>query len=218
MAHSDLAGPAVSAASGTVRQLVVFLHGVGADGNDLIELAPVFAEMLPDADFLSPDAPFPYDMAPMGRQWFSLADRSPEALYAGVSGAAPLLDAYLDRELGARGLGPDRLALVGFSQGTMMALHVGLRRPAPAAILGYSGLLIAPEILPGDIRARPPVLLVHGEEDDVVPFAFQDLAVQALALVGITASRLSRPGLGHGIDEIGLEAGRRFVADAFAGS
>ncbi|HET7593957.1 MAG TPA: phospholipase, partial [Stellaceae bacterium] len=158
----SLSGPVRKPASGgKPRQLVVLLHGVGADGNDLIGLAPYWAPALPNAEFVSPDAPFPCDMAPYGRQWFSLQDRSPAAILGGVRAAAPILDAFLDEALAARGLEPSQLALVGFSQGTMMSLYVGPRREkALAGIVGYSGALIGADTLAQETRSRPPVLLV----------------------------------------------------------
>src|SRR5690242_18353856 len=142
-----LSGPSRKPASGGApRQLVILLHGLGADGNDLIGLAPYWAPLLPDAEFVAPDAPFPCDMAPFGRQWFSLQDRSPLAILAGVRAAAPILDVFIDEALKARNLDESRLALVGFSQGTMMSLYVGLRRAkALAGIVGFSGALLGPE-------------------------------------------------------------------------
>ena len=205
------------AGGGAPKQLVVLLHGLGADGNDLIGLAPYWAQVLPDAEFVSPDAPFPCDMAPYGRQWFSFQSRAPEHVLAGVRAAAPLLDAFLDDALKARGLADAQLALVGFSQGTMMSLFVGLRRPqAAAAIVGFSGRLLAPELLPNDIRSRPPVLLVHGDNDPVVPFESLALAVTGLEAAGVAVEQLTRPGLGHGIDEEGLRRGGAFLRDKLA--
>ncbi len=217
MALSSLNGPGAAPASGNpAKQLVVFLHGVGADGDDLIALAPYFAHWLPDAAFLSPHGPFPYDQAPTGRQWFSLQDRSSQALLAGVQTAAASLGPYLDEQLAARGLGEGDLAIVGFSQGTMLALQVALRRPQPcAAVVGYSGMLISPDLLPAELTARPPVLLVHGEDDPVVPHDFQPLAEKALSLVGVAVDTLSCPNLGHSINDQGLMAGIQFVAQAF---
>src|SRR5919106_4076705 len=153
---SRLSGPRVAPRTGGApRQLVVLLHGVGADGNDLIELAPALARSLPHAAFVAPDAPEPCDMAPFGRQWFSLRDRRPAALLAGVQACAPMLDAFLDAELQRHQLGPHQLALVGFSQGTMLALYLALRRvPALAAVLGYSGALLGAERLPAEIAAK----------------------------------------------------------------
>lgn len=194
-------GPAEKA-----RALVVFLHGLGADGDDLISLAPLLAPLLPDTAFVSPHAPYPCDMAPMGRQWFSLQDRDPEVLQAGVSAAAPSLNAFLDAELARHGLSDDRLALVGFSQGTMTALHTLLRRPQPCAVIvGFSGALLKPEVLGEEIASRPPVLLVHGDADPVVPFEALAAAEQALDLNGVPVAAYRRPGLAHGIDQEGLQ-------------
>lgn len=199
------------------RQLVVFLHGLGADGNDLIGLAGEFARALPDAEFLSPHAPFPCDMAPMGRQWFSLQDRSPSALLHGLTMARPILDGFLDHALAARELKDSDLVLVGFSQGSMMALHTGLRRKAAmAGILAYSGMLAVPDHLPDELTAKPPVLLIHGEQDPVLSFEFMGLAKTTLELLGVPIKAIARPHLGHSIDEEGLRAGIDFVAGRFA--
>jgi len=208
-----LSGPVRKPTSGgKPKQLVVLLHGVGADGNDLIGLAPYWAPALPDAEFVSPDAPFPCDMAPYGRQWFSLQNRSADALLAGVRAAAPILDAFLDDALAARGLDASKLALVGFSQGTMMALYVGPRRAKTlAGIVGYSGALIGADTLAEDIRTRPPVLLVHGDADQIVPPQAFPLAVAGLKSVGVAVEELICPGVGHSIDEAGLRRGGEFL-------
>lgn len=191
---------------GKPRALVVFLHGLGADGNDLISLAPLMAPLLPDTAFVSPHGPEPCDMSAMGRQWFSLENRDPEVLFQGVSNAAVSLNAFLDAELKKHGLSEDRLAVVGFSQGTMTALHTMLRRDKPCAVVvGFSGALIKPEVLGDDIVSRPPVLLVHGDADDVVPFQAMVLAQQALDLNGVPVAAYERPHLGHGIDQDGLQ-------------
>ena len=213
----SLSGPVHRPASGAKpRQLMILLHGLGADGNDLIGLAPYWAPLLPDAEFIAPDAPFPCDMAPFGRQWFSLQDRSPAAILAGVRATAPILDAFIDESLSARGLGDSELALVGFSQGTMMSLYVGLRRSkAPAAIVGFSGALIGAESLAQEIRSRPPVLLIHGDVDDVVPPQALPVAANALKAAGVAVETLVCPGLGHGIDEAGLRRGGAFLRGAF---
>jgi len=205
----QLNGPRLGPASGgPARQLVVLLHGLGADGADLIGLAPHWAEALPDAAFVAPDAPEPCDMAPFGRQWFSLQDRAPARIEAGLRAVTPVLDAFLERELTRHALPPEALALVGFSQGCMLALFAGLRRSrGPAAILGYSGGLFAPETLATEALARPPVLLVHGEADEVVPAARSRAAESALRAAGVPVAALYRPGLGHGIDAEGLAAG-----------
>ncbi|MGQ0662254.1 MAG: alpha/beta hydrolase [Pseudomonadota bacterium] len=209
-----LSGPSFGpSAGGDPGQLVVLLHGLGADGNDLIGLAPHWAPALPHAEFLSPDAPFPCDMAPFGRQWFSFQDRAPEMVLAGVQAAAPILDAFLDEELKRRGLGDERLAMVGFSQGAILSLYVAPRRPRPcAAVLGYSGALIGAERLAGEIVSRPPIVLVHGDADPLVPFAAMAEAKAALVAAGIAVEAHRRPGLGHAIDEAGLALGGRFLA------
>lgn len=212
----DLSGPRWGPASkGAARQLVVLCHGVGADGHDLIDLAPRWAAALPNAAFVSPDAPEPYDMAPMGRQWFSLADRTPEVMQAGARRAAPLLNAFIDTELAQLGLGPEDVALAGFSQGAMMALYAGLRRrPAPRAIVAYSGALLVGPDLAG--AGAPPVLLVHGEEDNVVPIERSRAAERTLKDRGVPVESLWCPRLGHGIDEAGLAVGGLFLQRAFA--
>lgn len=203
--------------SGSPRQLVVLLHGVGADGSDLIELAPALARHLPHAAFIAPDAPEPCDMAPFGRQWFSLRERRPAALLAGARACAPALDAFLDAELRAAGLGPRQLALVGFSQGTMLALHVALRRaPALAAVLGFSGALLGAECLADEVVARPPVFLVHGDADEVVPVAALHAAVQGLQAGGVPVQWSVRRGLPHAIDPESVAHGGGFLAAAFA--
>ncbi len=213
----SLSGPSVKPRSGAPKKLVVLLHGLGADGNDLIGLAPYWAQLLPDAEFVSPHAPFPCDMAPMGRQWFSLQSRELEHILAGVRACAPILDAYLDELLAERGLEDRQMALVGFSQGTMMSLYVGLRRAKPlAAIIGYSGVLVGPDLLKDELRSRPPVLLAHGDADEVVPVRAHPAAVAALKAANVPVEALLRPGLGHGIDEEGLKRGGAFLREHFA--
>ncbi|SME97867.1 phospholipase/carboxylesterase [Tistlia consotensis] len=213
-----LDGPRLEPASGgPARQLVVLLHGLGADGEDLIGLAPYLAQALPEAAFAAPDAPFPCDMGPMGYQWFSLQIRDPEQLYWGAEGARGPIDRFLDAELDRLGLTAAELALVGFSQGTMMALHTALRRPEPVAgIVGFSGALVEPLRLTKEIASRPPVLLVHGEADPVVPFQALAAAEQGLTALDVPVETLSRPGLAHSIDEAGLRAAIGFLTERFA--
>ncbi|HXC89624.1 MAG TPA: prolyl oligopeptidase family serine peptidase [Stellaceae bacterium] len=215
-----LSGPSRPPASGgSPKQLAMLLHGLGADGNDLIGLAPYWAPLLPEAEFVAPNAPFPCDMAPHGFQWFSSQDRSPAAVLAGVRAAAPILDAFIDEALAARGLDDAALALVGFSQGTMMSLYVGLRRARPAAgILGYSGRLLAPELLPSELRSRPRVMLVHGTEDPLVPYASLGAAETALKAAGVDVETLTCPGIGHSIDQEGLRRGGEFLKGVLAGT
>ena len=196
------------------RSLVILIHGYGADGNDLIGLAPHIAREVPHAAFVSPHAPFPCDMSSAGRQWFSLGDRSPESMLAGTRLAGQILDAFIEDELARHELAPDRLALLGFSQGTMMALFVGPRRGEQiAGIVGYSGRLIAPDLLPDEIKTRPPVTLVHGAADDMVPAEALEAAVKGLTAAGIKTDSELRPGLGHSIDQRGLEIGIAFLKE-----
>ena len=217
---ADLDGPRLEP-RGEVKRLVVFLHGYGADGNDLIDLGRAWQGMLPNTAFVSPHAPEPCGQAPVGRQWFALTFRDPDERWIGVNKAAPVLEQFLEKELARRKLPPSALALVGFSQGTMMALHVGLRRAvAPAAIVGYSGMLVLPEkvdpaAIAADIRARPPVLLVHGDQDDLIPVPALFHATQALAALDVPAEWHISPGVGHGIDGEGLRHGGEFLARRF---
>ena len=214
-------GPRLPPKSGAPRQLVVFLHGYGADGNDLIELGRQWRPFLPDALFVAPNAPELCAMAPSGRQWFSLTMRDPAERWTGVNKARPTLDAFLDAELAKHGLDESSLALVGFSQGTMMALHTGLRRgKAPACITGYSGTLVGPEHLSEatgrDAKGEPPpILLVHGDSDDVIPLDALFDSADALAKADLPCQWHISFGVGHGIDEGGLMHGGLFIARNF---
>jgi phospholipase/carboxylesterase len=214
MTHLD--GPRLPARSGKAKQLVVFLHGYGADGNDLIGIGGQWSQLLPDAAFASPHAPEPCGMSPMGRQWFALTFRDPNERWRGVNQARPALDAYLDAEMARHGVDASRLALVGFSQGTMMALHVGLRRKAaPACIVGYSGVLVGEEHLKAELTVKPPVLLVHGDQDEVIPPQALLQSAQGLGAAETPVEWHLSQGLGHGIDEDGLMHGVSFIAKAF---
>ncbi len=214
----ELDGPRWGPASGGApKQLVVLCHGLGADGHDLIDLAPTWAHALPRAAFVAPNAPEPCDLAPMGRQWWSVADRSPPVVEAGVRRAASFLNPFLDAELVRLKLPADAYALMGFSQGAMTALFTGLRRAvAPRAILAFSGALIAPDSLAAELTHRPPVLLVHGEADDVVPVERSRDAEAALRAAGVPVEATYIPRLGHGIDETGLAMGALTLQRCFA--
>jgi phospholipase/carboxylesterase len=217
----DIDGPRLEPASGQTKRLVVFLHGYGADGNDLIDIGRAWQGLLPDTAFVSPHAPEPCGQAPVGRQWFPLFTRAPNERWEGATKAAPILDRFLDAELTRRNLAPSALALVGFSQGTMMALQVGLRRAtAPAAIVGYSGLFVlpdkaAPDAVAGEIKSRPPVLLVHGDQDELIPAQALFQSAQALAALEVPVEWHLSEGVGHGIDQEGLRHGGEFLARRF---
>ena len=214
---AELDGPRLAPRSGKAKHLVVFLHGYGADGNDLIDIGRAWQSLLPDTAFVSPHAPQPCGQAPTGREWFPLTFRDPGERWTGVNSAAPALNAFLDAELARHALPPSALALVGFSQGTMMALHVGLRRAVPpAAIVGYSGMLVVPEDVEpekfaAEIKVRPPVLLVHGDQDPLIPVQALFHAAQGLAALDVPAEWHISPGVGHGIDQEGLRQGGEFL-------
>ncbi len=213
-----ISGPERAPAKGAAaEQLIVFLHGWGADGNDLIGLAEPWSEVLPHAHFMSPHAPDVCDANPAGRQWFSFHDRDADEITASAAEAATIINRFIDDSLERLALSDGRLALVGFSQGAMMALYIALRREAPcAAVVGYSGALIGAETLADEIRSRPPMLLAHGDADPVVPFASLGAAVQMLGSHHVSVRWHAGKGLGHGIDGPGLELGGEFLADAFA--
>jgi phospholipase/carboxylesterase len=204
----DWRGPA---AGGEPDSLVLLLHGVGADGADLIGLAGPLGQALPRAAFWAPDAPEPCDFAPWGRQWFPLGEREPHVLLAGARRAGPWLAAEALRAAAACGAG--RVALLGFSQGAMVALQAGLRMaPAPAAIVAIAGRALDSE----GIAAHPPVLLLHGAADEVVPAEASRAAAAALRAAGVPVRAAIEPGLGHGISEAQLAQAADFLAQALA--
>jgi phospholipase/carboxylesterase len=189
---------------------------LGADGHDLIDLAPTWSHALPDALFISVDAPLSHDSG-TGRQWWSVADRSPAAMEVGVRRAGRCLSSFVDMELSNLGLPKGAYALMGFSQGAMTVLFTGLRRPfAPRAILAFSGALIAPDRLAEELANRAPVLLVHGEADDVVPVLRSREAEATLRLASVPVETVYVPRLGHGIDDTGLAMGALALQRAFA--
>ncbi len=193
--------------------MVVILHGYGADGADLIDLGRSWSKALPEAVFVAPDAPEPLPGGIMaGRQWFPLTERDPHEYKSGARAAAPSLERFIQAELQHYGIGQSALALVGFSQGAMMALQVGLRLPVqPAAIVAYSGLLPGPDSM-GDVSGAPSVLIVHGADDDVVEPFHLTAAETVLAGKGISVSSHLLPQLGHSIDERGMVLGGRFLS------
>jgi phospholipase/carboxylesterase len=212
---STLDGPRVAPVRPPATHLVVLCHGYGSDGNDLIGLAPHWRNALPGAAFVAPNAP--ERIAGAGYQWFPLSRIDPQETLRGTEGAAPKLNAFIDEELARLNLSGDKLGLVGFSQGTMMSLYVGLRRnPAPAAIVGYSGMLVGGETLPR-YESAPPVLLLHGDMDQVIPPQALFMSANALGGAGVPVQWHMSKGLAHGIDPVGLALAGQFLADAFAG-
>jgi phospholipase/carboxylesterase len=200
------------------KQLVILLHGYGSNAADLISLAPLWQQSLPDALFLAPDAPEEVPGFAGGRQWWALDDRRSAAVAAGVRRAAPLVDAFLEAQLAEHGLAEKDLLLVGFSQGTMMALHAGPRRQQPVAgILGYSGMLADPAGMAGWIRSKPPVLLIHGAADEIVPVNAMQQARTELQRLGFQVEAHVEHGLGHAVDPNGVEFGRRFAKRVLLG-
>ncbi len=207
-------GPASKAAP---KQLVVLCHGLGADGHDLIDLAPAWSHAVPDALFVSVDAPYAHESG-FGRQWWSVLDRTPAVMEAGARSAAGFLDAFIEAELARLGLPAEAYALMGFSQGAMTVLFTGLRRAtAPRAILAFSGALVAPETLAAELANRAPVLIVHGEADDVVPVQRSRDAETALRAANVPVEAVYVPRLGHGIDDTGLSMGALALQRGFAG-
>jgi phospholipase/carboxylesterase len=213
---SLLDGPRLAPLSGTARQLIVLVHGYGADGNDLISLGQHWQQALPDAAFVAPHALQPVPGSP-GFQWFALSNLQPTEVQQGAEAAAPELEKFIAAELAATGVAPERLVLVGFSQGAMMALYVGLRRSiAPAAILAYSGQLPGRVPQPSPAGAYPPVFISHGDSDNVVPPQLMFVAMGALQQAGVEAEWHLARNIGHGIDPESLELGGQFLLKALA--
>lgn len=209
-------GASLQPRSGTApKKIVLLLHGLGSSGADMIALAPHWQDALPDALFLAPHAPQRCSMMGVGYQWWGLSGFAPSALTAGAASAAPAIDAFIDRKLSQYGLTEADLALVGFSQGAMMALHIGLRRPrAVAAVVGYSGMLTGTAELSHKDFAKPPVLLVHGTADPVVPIAALHSAESGLKRLGVPVTTHVSHGVAHSVDPVGLRLGRDFMAGA----
>lgn len=207
--------------SGQARSMVIFVHGYGADGADLLGLADPLAPHLPDTVFYSPNAPQPCAGNPFGFQWFPipwLDGSSEEAARAGMATAVEKLNAFIDAKLAEEGLEPEALALVGFSQGSMMSLHIAPRRDrAIAGVVAFSGRLLEPERLATEAQVKPPVLLIHGDADEMVPFEDMGRAGNALVEAGFETYAHVMKGTGHGIAPDGLQVALSFLKDKLPG-
>jgi phospholipase/carboxylesterase len=209
---TGLSGPVFPPISGRApSNAIILLHGLGADGENLIGLADYMSKDFPDTLFIAPNAPFRFDMFDSGYQWFSLADRDPVKMLDGVSTAMPILNDFIDEVLEEYDLTFENLALIGFSQGTMTALHTAIRREdAIAGVVGFSGALIAPELL-DEALSKPDVCLIHGTADDVVPFDAMNQAAAALEAAGFNVETHARRNLPHSIDVEGIEIAIKFL-------
>ena len=210
-------GPSVHPLSGNqAKQLVIFCHGYGADGNDLIGLANYFQQALPDAFFISPNAPEACPMNPMGYQWFDFTSNDPELIWKKVNDAGEILNKFIDHKLNELNLTDENLSLVGFSQGTMMSLHVGLRRKLKmSSIVGFSGRLIREDTLTDEIRSRPPIYLIHGDQDPMVPFSDTINAAKILKDLNVDVQSHISPNTPHSIAQDGLEIAIKFLSANF---
>jgi len=211
-------GPRIAPKSGQAKHLVILFHGYGSNGADLAGLAQHWAPHFPDVAWASPDAPEPVPGAPGGYKWFPIARLDPAAMEQGVRSAQATAEQFVSSELKRWEVAPENLILIGFSQGTMMALHTALRREvAPAGVIGYSGALPGPERLKSEITAKPPILLIHGDSDDVLPVGMTFMAAQGLAEAGHGAQFHISRGIPHSIGPDGLELGQHFIEAALSG-
>jgi len=207
-----LSGPRIPPKNGKASELVVLAHGYGADGEDLIGLAEPLSRLLPNAAFVAPNAPYPCPGARF--MWFPISDLNPRAMHKGVTQAAPVLKEFIDSELARHALTPDRLVLIGFSQGTMLSLHLTLNGMKAAAVVGFSGVLTDETVPNADL---PPIFLTHGTADQVIPVDALFMTAGALAAAGARVQWHLTHGLGHGIDDAGLTLAAGFLKMALAG-
>ena len=212
-------GPRLAPRDGSKpKKLVICLHGYGSNGQDLIGLGQHWARDLPHVQWVSPDAPDAVPGAPNGFQWFPISNLDPQRIEAGAATAGPIIDAFIDQELTRYGLGEQDLVLCGFSQGTMLALQAGLRRERPVAgIMGFSGALPGGARLKAEMTSKPPIMLIHGDQDQVLPLGFLFDALDHLVEAGHGAQWHISQGVPHSIGQDGLQIGGRFIGEALAG-
>jgi phospholipase/carboxylesterase len=215
---TSIDGPSIHPLSGSqAKQLVIFCHGYGADGNDLIGLANYFQQILPDAYFISPNAPESCPMNPMGYQWFDFTSNDPDLIWKKVNDAGEILNNFIDNKLNELNLSDKDLSLVGFSQGTMMSLHVGLRRSAAmSSIVGFSGRLIREDTLSDDMKSKPPIYLIHGDQDPMVPYSDTINAAKILKDLDVDVQSHISPNTPHSIAQDGLEIAIKFLSSNFS--
>jgi len=224
----QLEGPHIIPNRSKAKSLVIMLHGFGADGQDLIGLAPFFQQQNQETAFHSPNGPEACELSPLGRQWFSLARYDSEflrrnsatqnvafeAMYEGALDAAPSIESYIESLMKQYDLKPHQVILMGFSQGTMMALHIGLRQKTPfAGIIGFSGALVGASHLKNDLTSPCPILLIHGDADEMLPVHALELAQQSLMDAGLEPQVMKRPNLPHAIDQEGAMAAAAFMKE-----
>lgn len=208
----NLSGPFKLSSNGVKpSKLVIFLHGVGADGHDLINLADEFVENLSKAVFLSPNAPYPYDLYPVGYQWFSLKDYNEDKLYEGIERALPILKEYIDENLFKYNLKYKDLILIGFSQGSMLAFQMAPRLADPCTVIGFSGTLIKPDELKKNIKSMPKILLIHGSDDEVLPASRYITTHKSLNNMGFDVEGHLIEGLGHSINSECIKLANQFL-------
>jgi phospholipase/carboxylesterase len=205
-----ISGPEIKSKTQTLSSIVILLHGYGADGENLISLAAELSKAFPDTHFFSPNGILPFENAPFGYQWFGLNDRSEQSMLKGLNNAAPYINQFIDYQLQKFNLSDENLALIGFSQGAMLALHTALRRTKKTgAVISFAGMLVAPQLLQTELESKPPVSLIHGALDDVIPLPAMQMALAALEYAHIPVETIIEPMLGHSIGTVGLEFARK---------
>jgi phospholipase/carboxylesterase len=213
-----LDGPFLPPRSGTAKSLVIFLHGYGSNGADLISIAEEWRDELPDTAFVSPNAPEPCEAYPVGYQWFSIRaiDERVFEREKQMEKVTPVLNAFIDGQLQQWGVGENRLVVAGFSQGAMMAMYTMPRRKKPCAgVIGWSGMLIDAEGLKAEGIVKPPVLAIQGDADDVVTPSSLGKVQAGFSAAGFNVETVMRQNLGHGIDASGLSRSLQFIKDVF---